>query len=110
MAGFVTTLVVGIVICFLGIRNMKGDISSLHSYHRNHVKDEDVKPFGKLVGIGTIIIGVATAFLGAFIWVSEEFSKPIFMTLGFVIFVIGMVIGMAITFYAMKKYNGGIIR
>ena len=110
MGGFITTAVVGIIICILGIKNMKGDISSLHSYHRNHVKEEDVKPFGKLVGIGTIIMGVATAFLGAFIWVSEEFNKSIFMTLGFVVFVVGMVIGMGLAFYAMKKYNGGIIK
>ena len=110
MVGFITTVLVGIFLCFIGIRNMTGDISSLHSYHRNHVKDEDVKPFGKLVGIGTIVVGIATIFLGTFIWISEEFSKPIFMTIGFVGFVIGMIVGMGMSFYAMKKYNGGIIR
>jgi hypothetical protein len=57
MPAFVVTALVGIVCIVLGISNMKGNISSLHSYHRSRVSEEDRIPFGKKVGLGTIIIG-----------------------------------------------------
>ena len=60
----IVTLIVGALICFFGVKNMMGDISSLHSYHRNHVSEEDRIPFGRLVDKGLIIIGVSVCLLG----------------------------------------------
>ena len=57
MPAFVVTAIVGIVCIVLGISNYKGNISSLHSYHRSRVSEEDRIPFGRMVGLGTIIIG-----------------------------------------------------
>ena len=54
----ITELIVGVILIVIGITNYRGNISSIHSYHRHRVKDEDVKPFGRLMGSGTIIIGV----------------------------------------------------
>ena len=35
------TTVVGIILCVFGAINMTGNISSLHSYHRSRVREED---------------------------------------------------------------------
>ena len=88
-----TTIILGIILIGIGILNMKGNISSLHKYHRNRVKEEDVLPFGRMVGIGTIIVGISlivSSFLGEFV------------------LMIGLVIGLIPILYAMFKYNKGI--
>ena len=51
----------GILISVLGIENIKGNINTLHRYHRSRVAEVDMKPFGKLVGTGTLIMGIAIA-------------------------------------------------
>lgn len=56
MAGFVGSFIVGVVCIVLGISNMRGNISSLHSYHRKRVSEEDRVPLGKKVGLGTILV------------------------------------------------------
>ena len=109
MAGVITTIIVGIVVCFLAIRNMKGDISSLHSYHRNNVKEEDVKPFGKLVGIGTLICGISIIVFSILQGVTLLTENDVFTIVGTFIMFAGLTGGIIITFYAMKKYNGKII-
>ena len=57
MAGSFIAMLVGAVLVGMGIYNIKGNISSLHSYHRSRVKEEDRLPFGRLVGIGNITMG-----------------------------------------------------
>ena len=59
MLVFLTLIVLGIAVVILGIVNMSGNISTLHRYHRKRVSEEDIKPFGRLVGLGTVIMGVA---------------------------------------------------
>lgn len=102
----ITTVFVGILIIVLGAVNMTGNISSLHSYHRHRVKEEDKKPFGRLVGFGLIICGIATIILGIFMFFAEKYMLAV--TLGMTIFGILFAIGLGITFYAMIKYNKGI--
>ena len=45
--------IIGAVLLVIGILNMKGNISTIHRYHRHRVKEEDVLPFGRLMGAGT---------------------------------------------------------
>ena len=59
MFAIIITICIGIITCILGIIHTTGNISSLHKYHRHRVREEDKKPFGKLVGLGTIIIGLS---------------------------------------------------
>lgn len=101
-------IAVGVVICIIGIRNMKGDISTLHSYHRQRVKEEDVKPMGRLVGIGTIICGASVIVYSALLFATIKTELDIFTVIGTVLMLVGIAVGMAFNFYAMKKYNGGI--
>ena len=104
----IITAIIGVVCIILGAINRTGNISSLHFYHRNRVKEQDRLPFGKLVGLGTIIIGIALILMGALNFVAKLLQNDLFTIIGSVILVIGLVIGLAISFYAMKKYNGGI--
>ena len=104
----IITAIIGVVCIILGVINSTGNISSLHFYHRNRVKEQDRLPFGKLVGLGTIIIGIALILMGALNFVAKLLQNDLFTIIGSVILVIGLVIGLAISFYAIKKYNGGI--
>lgn len=108
MSAFILTVVIGIVLIVIGITNTKGNISSLHSYHRSRVKPEDVLPFGRLVGIGTIICGVSVVIMGACSICALVFDKEIYTIIGTVIVIIGLAVGLTITFRAMIKYNKGI--
>lgn len=108
MVGLLTPVIIGIICIVIGISNSKGNIETLHSYHRSRVREEDKLPFGKLVGLGMIIIGIsliingALSFAGAFI----ENDIMIFVATG--ILIAGLVAGLWISFYAMIKYNKGI--
>lgn len=104
----ITTSLVGLVAVVLGIINMTGNISSVHEYHRKRVSEENRKPFGRLVGLGTVLIGVSIIVFGAFLFVFEKTEIWSLMIIGNVALLAGMVAGLAISFYAMKKYNGGI--
>ena len=108
MAAFVTTAGLGLLVSILGIMNMTGNISSLHWYHRQRVTEENRKPFGKLVGLGTLIIGIALILFGTLFFIHEHTQLLALVIIGVIELIVGIVIGMAISFYAMKKYNGGI--
>ena len=47
MGEFIIQIIIGLIIIIIGILNMKGNISLLHSYHRKRVKKEDIIPFEK---------------------------------------------------------------
>lgn len=104
----IVTLIVGALICFFGVKNMMGDISSLHSYHRSRVSPEDVKPFGKLVGLGTLLCGVGVLIMSVFSFIAALSGFDALVIVGTVLMMVGIVVGCVISFYAMKKYNGGI--
>ena len=49
----IALLILGVFISFLGIVNIMGNISTIHSYNRRKVKEEDVPKYGRAVGTGT---------------------------------------------------------
>lgn len=108
MAAFITVSGLGILIAILGIINMTGKISSLHWYHRQRVTEENRKPFGKLVGLGTLIIGIAMLVFGVLLLIFEYTQIEALVIVGVVELIASLIIGMIVSFYAMKKYNGGI--
>lgn len=59
-------LILGLFISVLGITNIKGNISTIHSYNRRKVKEEDIPKYGKVVGTGTLIMGVSFILFSAF--------------------------------------------
>ena len=100
MTEFIVQVVIGFFIIVVGALNTKGHISLLHSYHRKRVKEEDVLPFGKKIGLGTIIVGCTVIVAG----ISELFFSDITN----IILVVGFVPGFSVMVYALLKYNKGI--
>ncbi len=91
----------GFMLIFLGVMNIRGNISSIHWYNRRKVSQEDAPAYGKCVGIGTAIIGGAillTVLLNA-CFRTESFAL---LTLA------GCFVGLAIILYGQFKYNKGI--
>ena len=87
-------------ISIIGIVNIMGNISAIHSYNRRKVKEEDVPKYGRAVGTGTLIIGVSliAAFVTTF-WSETAMSF---------IVIPAIVIGLGFILYAQFKYNKGI--
>ena len=108
MLEFLTVFVVGVVLIVIGILNRKGNVSMLHSYHRKRVSEEDELPFGKMVGLGTIIMGASMCVAGGFLAIDYFAGLTIFSVIGGVTAVVGFIVGLAIAFKAMIKYNKGI--
>lgn len=100
--------IVGLLICIMGIGNMKGNISTLHWYHRQRVSESDRKPFGKLVGAGTLLMGIAIILYAGLSYVSQMTQNHVYSLIGAVVLVIALVVGLGVSFYAMMKYNKGI--
>ena len=108
MAGNIVAFLVGIVCIVLGISNTCGNISSLHSYHRHRVSEEDRIPFGKQVGLGTMIIGIGIIIFSVLSAVTLYTENNIFILIGTAVLIVGIVAGLIISFKAMIKYNKGI--
>ena len=68
----IALLILGIFISVIGIVNMTGNISTIHSYNRRKVKEEDVPKYGRAVGTGTLIISENCRYPFSFIlgWIS----------------------------------------
>ena len=94
-------VLVGLLLIGLGIVNMRGNISTIHWYHRTRIREEDKLHYGKWVGGGTVVIGcgVACAALRELLiaWESAE-----------LIVLPALIIGFAMILYAQFKYNGGL--
>lgn len=98
--GDYTLLVFGLLISAIGIVNLKGNVSTVHSYNRRKVKEEDLPKYGRAVGTGTLIMGIAliVSFITTF-W-SERLMAFIIIP--------AFVVGLAFILYAQFKYNKGI--
>ncbi len=94
-------LILGVFISVLGIINMTGNISTIHSYNRKKVTEEDAPKYGRAVGIGTLIIGVSLIV---------DFVLVLLDLLAVVPFVLipSIVLGVVLILYAQFKYNKGI--
>lgn len=108
MGSVIGPILVGIISIIIGILNTKGNIASLHWYHRRRVTEENKVPFGKLVGSGTIIVGVSIIMFGLLSLATRLLKIELFEIIGSVLVIIGLVVGLALSFYAMFKYNKGI--
>lgn len=108
MIEVIVTFIVGIICIVIGIMNIRGNVSMLHEYHTKNVKEEDKESFGRLVGTGMLIIGgsiIAYSILEA---LTIQLKDKIYTIIGTIIMIVGLIIGIFISFYAMKKYNDGI--
>ena len=93
-------LVLGIFISVIGIVNINGNISTIHSYNRRKVKEEDVPKYGKAVGTGTLLIGASLVLSFAVTFWNEEAIPYIIIP--------AFLVGLAFILYGQIKYNHGI--
>ena len=93
-------LILGLFISAIGFVNIKGNISTIHSYNRRKVKEEDVPKYGKAVGTGNLIMGISLvlAFVASF-W-SELLIAIIILP--------AFIVGIGFMLYGQFKYNKGI--
>lgn len=94
-------IVIGAVISLLGCLNIMGNISSIHWYNRRKVTEEDIPKYGRLVGSGTLVIGISMTVTGI---LQMIFNNEII----YYITAAGIVIGIVLIFWGQFKYNKGI--
>ncbi len=98
---YIPLLFLGIIIIILSIINLKGNIATIHWYNRRKVSEADAPKYGKVMGLGTIIIGtsvVITAVLQMIFDLESIFYINFF----------GIIVGITVMLYAQFKYNKGI--
>ena len=100
--------ILGVICIIIGLLQTKGNISLLHSYHRKRVLEENRLPFGKMIGLGTLIIGISLILVSILYFVADGFQKNTFSIIGDAVLIIGLAVGLCINFYAMIKYNKGV--
>ena len=93
-------LILGLFISAIGFVNIKGNISTIHSYNRRKVKVEDVPKYGKAVGTGTLIMGISLVLA----FVASFYSELLVA----VIILPAFIIGIGFILYGQFKYNKGI--
>ncbi|MBR5472421.1 MAG: hypothetical protein IKU82_00375 [Clostridia bacterium] len=108
MSNFVLPIIIGVVCIVIGISNMRGNISTLHSYHRHRVSEEDKLPMGKKVGLGMIIVGISIIVCNLFYIATFYTKNEIFNIIGTVFLIFGLTVGIAISIFAIIKYNKGL--
>ena len=97
---YIMLLILGIFISILGIVNIRGNISTIHSYNRRKVKEEDVPKYGKAVGTGTLIIGISFVIVYPVTYWKENAIPYIIIP--------AILIGLIFMLYGQIKYNHGI--
>ena len=108
MEELIISVAVGVLLAILGIINMTGNVSSVHWYHRKRITEENIKPFGRFVGVGTVLIGVSVLIFGILNFICSKNGNQTLAFIAIAELIFGTVCGIAISFYAMIKYNKGI--
>lgn len=93
-------LIFGIYLCVCGVMNLKGNIRTIHAYNRRRVAEADVPKYGRAVGAGTLVMGIALIVSYAVAFWNEAVIVYIVIP--------AMVIGFALILYGQFKYNHGI--
>ena len=108
MENIIAPAIVGLAILVMGIFNMCGYISTLKKHHRHRVTEADRKPFGRLVGLGTIHIGAGMLIFSLLTFCADKTGNLVFTTVGVGLLIAAVVAGIVLNVYAMIKYNHGI--
>ena len=105
---YIVLFFLAVFVIILGAINTTGNISSLHWYHRQRVTEEDRLPFGRLVGAGTMLIGASIGVFGVLKLIYDNTQSLILLWCAGFVLAIGIIVGLALSFWAMIKYNKGI--
>ena len=108
MIAQIPILLLGLLIAVMGVINMTGNINSLHSYHRHRVKEEDRLPFGRMVGGGTLIVGMGTIVFSVLMMIHHATEAEVLVWIATAILLVCIIVGLVLSFWGMIKYNKGI--
>ena len=99
----------GLIFVVLGAFNLKGNIASVHWYNRRKVTKENQMAYCRLVGLGTVIIGVAMLLSSACQIIFVHFiNKGPAVLLGGAVTIAGIAVGLVLILIAQFKYNKGL--
>ena len=104
----VVSIIIGIICIVIGIYNIKGNLSTIHSYHRHRVAEHNKAIFGKLIGVSNIIIGSAISVYGVMAGINYFVCNNTLLFVAGSIMITGILVGIALSFYTLFKYNKGI--
>lgn len=98
---YIYLVAIGIMVNTFGFFNFKGNINSIHWYNRARVTKENEKKYGKMMGLGMMIMGtgIIVTTLLQIIFDSESL---------WLITVISIIVGLLFMIYGQFKYNKGI--
>lgn len=99
----------GVIITLLGTFNLKGNIASIHWYNRRKVTKENQLSYCRLVGAGSIVIGVSM-LLSAMVQIlfTAIIGMAPAMLISGAISIFGIIIGLVLILIAQFKYNKGL--
>ena len=93
-------LILGLLLTAIGIVNIRGNIRTIHSYNRRNVREADVPKYGKAVGSGTLVPGLAMLVAFPVSFLSETAVAWILLP--------AIVVGLALILHGQFKYNKGL--
>ena len=108
MIAQIPILLLGLLIVVMGAINMTGNINSLHSYHRHRVREEDRVPFGRMVGGGTLLVGVGTVAFSVLMMIHHATEAEALVWVATAVMLVCIIVGLVLSFWGMIKYNKGI--
>ncbi len=108
MIAQIPILLLGILIAVMGVINMTGNVNSLHSYHRHRVSEQDRLPFGRMVGSGTLIVGVGVIVFSVLMMIYHATEAESLVWIATAVMLVCIIVGLALSFWGMIKYNKGV--
>ncbi len=97
----IVLLILGIMISVLGMVNISGNISTIHSYNRKRVRDEDIPRYGRIMGVGSLIIGIALIIAYVMKVMNSSISEDY-------VLIPALILGVIVMLYGQIRYNKGI--
>lgn len=101
LRGSLQNLGLGAIITALGIYNIRGNIGSIHWYNRRKVSKENQLPYCRLVGVGTMIVGIGLISAGVIQALAGAAAAA-------AIIVCSTAVGLTLVLIAQFRYNHGL--
>ena len=106
--GFILSFIIGIVFSVIGVLQLMGNTSMIHSYHRKRVSEEDMLPFARIMGAGSLVLGATLLTSGTLIALTFFTEQVVYAEVADFILTPGLIIGVIVELVAIIKYNKGL--
>lgn len=105
LVGAIVCAVIGVAICACALFQLRtGSVAPLHDYHVVNVPEELRPRLARESGRGMLVVGVGVLVLGVSVLGLPSVWAELLMWLGLA----AMVVGIAVTFRAIIRYNGSL--